>query len=137
MWIDLAHNKRGEISPRQKEKLKSYRKTLGYGSIIALIAIIGSIAFLLGIVFLNADIETSALQQALPIILGVFGFVFVLFILFLLLGFYRARHLRSEKVSEVTGKAKLKTKKNQIRYGMGIFRDHRQTTLPACHQSGV
>ena len=110
---DLDSNSNGKLTARQQEMLKSYRKFSSCGTIAALVAIIGTIGILSGIVLLNTDSETSGMQQALPYIVGVFGFAFFLFIFFWLLGIYRSRYLRTPKIFDVTGKANPHLKKRQ------------------------
>ena len=110
---DLANNANGQLTAGQQEMLKSYRKISRCGTIVALIAVVGTIVGLGAVVLLNADIESSAMQQALPAIGGVFGSVLVIFMVFWLLGIYRARYVRTPRIFDVTGTARPHLKKRQ------------------------
>lgn len=107
---DLAQNRNGELTATQHKKLEAYRKTYRYGSILASIVMIGSIAVMAGIFIFNSDINSPTMQQALPFIAGTLGSVLLIFAFFVLLGRFRARHLRSGKISVVTGSIKRSSK---------------------------
>lgn len=107
---DLAQNRNGELTAAQHKKLEAYRKTYRCGSILAGISIVGSIAVMAGIFIFNSDINSPAMQQALPFIAVTFGSVLLIFVFFILLDRFRARHLRSGKISVVTGSIKRSSK---------------------------
>ena len=119
---DLASNAKGQLTPRQEELLKSYRKISGYGTIVAFIAVIGSIGALGAIIFFNSDIESPLPPDAVLAIGGVFGLAIVIFLFFWLLGIYRARYVRTPKVFDVIGEARPHLKKRQyhIEYYVSI-----------------
>lgn len=110
---DLASNAKGQLTERQQELLKSYRKVSGCGTITAFIAVIGSFGVMAVIFLLSSDNESPLPPEAMLAIGGVFGFAILLFLIFWLWGIYRVRYVRSPKVFDVTGQAHPKIKKRQ------------------------
>ena len=110
---DLRANQMGQLSASQQENLQSYSNQFGCASVVALIFVVVSIIAIFAYALSSGEFDMATFQEVLPIMVLVFGGSFLLVVFFILLGFYRARDMRSGKLSTAEGEAHCWTKKQR------------------------
>lgn len=110
---DLRANQVGELTESQRLKLQKYGKQFACASLVAFVAMLGSVGLIVAFTVSNADGNPAVMKDAVPILTIVFGWTLFIVLFFILLGFYRVRDIRSGKLSTAEGETHCWTKKQR------------------------
>ena len=105
---ELAANKLGKLTARQKKILTQHIKVSRFSSGLAMTATIASIAILFGVLFFSS--QGTVTKQAAPFLAGTAFFVFAIMGIFTFIGLRRLRTLQNEEVNVMEGQIRLNVK---------------------------
>lgn len=113
---DLIQNRSGQLSAKQSEYLQKHNRLTGCYTWVAIIFVFLS---MLGLFFVAyREMGDTDQSPALAIIGGTFGVAFLIVMVFVWIGRFRARDVRADKISIAEGQASLSTKKLRTSGGM-------------------
>ena len=105
---DLAANKQGKLTTRQKKTLDQHIRISRFSSGLAVFAALASIIVMAGVlVFIP---QGSAIKQAAPYLAGTAFVFFVIMSVFTFIGLRRLRTLRNQEVDVIEGQIRLSAK---------------------------
>lgn len=120
---DLNSNKMNLLTPKQRRKVKQYRKGRSFGFKFALIVMIGSVIFFVAMTYLTNDLDSPGFKSALPQLILVLSLFVGVFLFFTVLGMVKSRDLKTGRISKSEGVVnKSISNKKKKKHGGLIFK---------------